>query len=201
MKQINRAALERIKEQLLAPMQTDPPTVSTYPRELDVELFCLFVNDEVPIVRREKLTTLGGRPVWKPIDVWAYEVEGFYYDCEDDDGTCVTKYSRHGEIQDDGTWLAIPNVVEVPRYTANADDASALKNTILGVAGDRRLAIEEIEDDYFPRWRARIIDGSNQIVAEGETFDCAGSIVLAVMCDLIANDGASYWIKVVDENM
>ncbi|MCC8952896.1 hypothetical protein H8B02_05285 [Bradyrhizobium sp. Pear77] len=38
-KLVSRSALERIKDQLLAPMLTNRPTVSTYPRKLDVELF------------------------------------------------------------------------------------------------------------------------------------------------------------------
>lgn len=200
-KQINRAALERLRDQLLSPMQTEPPTILSYPRELDVELFRLFVDDNAPIVRREKLVTLSRRKTWKPIDVWAYEVEGSFIDYFDDDGTWVNKYAKYGEVQDDGTWLTVPDVREVPRYTDNTDDAYSLKAAVIGVGGERRLIVEEIDDDYFtPLWCAKIVDVSNQIVGEGETCNCAASIVLAILCDLIANDGASYWIKVAEED-
>jgi hypothetical protein len=203
-KLIGRAALERIRGQLLDPLRTEPPTIGTYPREIDVELLRLLFTTDGPISRRKKLVTLGGHEVWSPHEEWAYETHGENYSHRNDDGTFDSGYARFGEIQEDGTFAAIPKLVEVPHYTSNIQDAITLKAHIL--RGDpedpeaRRLIIEEIIDDpYIPRWRAKVIDNSNHVVGEGETYDCAASIVLATVCDLIANDRASFWIKLTDE--
>jgi hypothetical protein len=102
-----------------------------------------------------------------------------------------------GEVQEDGSFLPIPKQTEVPRYTENTDDAVDLKNKIIRY--QRRVLIEEVEDEHISRWRAKIIDGSKQIVGEGETYSCGASVVLAILSDLIANDCASWWIEVVDE--
>jgi len=204
-KQIDRARLERIKEQLLEPLRTEPPTIGSYPRELDLELFRLFGVTDVRIVYREKVVSLGGREVRPPREVWAYEIHGESYCHRNDDGTFDCGYTTFGETRDDGTFVAIPRLVEVPHYTSNIEDAIALKDRILRNLPEdpeaRRLIIEEIIDDpCIPRWRAKVIDNSNQAMGEGETYDCAASIVLASVSDLIANNGASFWIKVVDEN-
>jgi hypothetical protein len=57
---------------------------------------------------------------------------------------------------------------------------------------------EEFDDPSIPRWRAKLIAGS-KVVGEGETYDCGASIVVAILSDLIANEGASFWIEVTDE--
>lgn len=204
-KQIDRARLKRIKEQLLEPLRTEPPTIGSYRRELDLELSRLFDVTDVQIVRREKVVLLGGREVRLPRQVWAYEIHGENYSYRNDDGTFDSGYTTFGETGEDGTFTAIPKLLEVPHYTSNIQDAITLKDHILrGLPEDpeaRRLVIEEIIDDpYIPRWRVKVIDNSNQVVGEGETYDCASSIVLATLSDLIANDGASFWIKVVVEN-
>jgi hypothetical protein len=86
-KQIDRARLERIKEQLLEPLRTDPPTIGSYPRELDLELFRLFGVADVQIVHREKVVTLDGREVRPARKVWAFEIHGGDYSYRNDDGT------------------------------------------------------------------------------------------------------------------
>jgi hypothetical protein len=204
-KQIDRARLERVKEQLLEPLRTDPPTIGSYPRELDLELFRLFGVADVRIVHREKVVTLDGREVRPARKVWAFEIHGGNYSYRNDDGTFDCGYATFGETREDGTFVAIPKLVEVPHYTSNIEDAITLKDHILRTFPEdpeaRRLIVEEIiNDPYIPRWRAKVIDNSNQAVGEGETYDCAASIVLATLSDLIANDGASFWIKVVVEN-
>ena len=61
------------------------------------------------------------------------------------------------------------------------------------------MLVEEIEqEDELPLWRAKIIDASNRTVGEGETYDCAASVILAILSDLLANDKASWWIEVAD---
>jgi hypothetical protein len=204
-KLIDRARLERIKERLLEPLRTEPPTIGSYPRELDLELSRLFDATDVQIVRREKVILLGGRELRPPREIWAYEIHGENYSYRNDDGTFDHGYTTFGEMREDGTFIAIPKLLEVPHYTSNIEDAITLKDHILSSLADdpkaRRLIIEEILDaHYISRWRAKVIDNSNQAVGEGETFDCAASIVLATLSDLIANDGASFWIKVVVEN-
>lgn len=203
-KRIVRATLEPLKDQLLAPLRNDPPTIGSYPRELDIELFRLFVGRDVSVVRREKSVLLGGREVRPPREVWVYEVDGADYCDRNNDGTFDSGYTTFGDWQEDGTFVAVPELVEVPRYTSNIEDAITLKGRILRDLPEdpeaRRLIIEEIIDDPFiPRWRAKLVDRSNWIVGEGVTYDCAASIVLATLSDLIANDRASFWIKVMDQ--
>jgi len=132
----------------------------------------------VSIVRREKSVTLGGREVLRPkCEEWVYEIPGFNYTYRNDDGTFESGYVTHGEFQEDGTFLAIPEFTEVPHYTSNTDDAFKFKYDILGEKS--QLAVEEeFNDPAIPRWRAKLIAGS-KIVSEGDTYDSGASIVLA----------------------
>jgi hypothetical protein len=187
--------LERLREELLQPLRTDPPHIGSYSREIDKELFQLF--SDVPVVRREKLVTLGRQEVRPRHEVWVYETHGTTTTYRDDDEFIRSEPVTFGEVQEDGSFLPIPKLTEVPRYTENTDDAVDLKNKIIRY--QRRVLIEEVEDEHISRWRAKIIDGSKQIVGEGETYSCGASIVLAILSDLIANDCASWWIEVVDE--
>jgi hypothetical protein len=137
-----------------------------------------------------------GREVGRKREEWVYETRGTYTTYRDEDGVVRSEPVRFGEVQEDGSCLPIPKLTEVPRYTENTDDALDLKEKVLGY--QRRVLIEEIDDDYLSRSRAKVIDGSNQIVGEGETYSCEASVVLAILSDLIANDRASYWIEVTD---
>src|SRR5438105_1376649 len=75
-KKINKTQLEHLREQLVKPLRTTPPTLGTYPREIDIELFQLFSIAEVQPVRREKRVTLDAREVRSEHHVWVYEVPG-----------------------------------------------------------------------------------------------------------------------------
>jgi hypothetical protein len=195
-KRISRTTLEGLREKLLQPLRTIPPTIGSYSREIDKELFQLF--SDVPVLRREKLVTLGGQEVRRRREVWVYETHGTTTTYRGDDGFIRSEPITYGEVQQDGSFLPIPKLTEVPRYTENTDDALDLKGQILGHR--RRALIEEIDDEHISRWRAKIIDDdSNEIVGEAETYSCGASVVLAILSDLIANDGASWWIEVVDE--
>jgi hypothetical protein len=197
---VSRAALDKIRELLLEPLRTNPPMIGTYPREIDIELFRLFNHNDIPVVRRERLLTLGGRQVGRKREEWVYETHGIDATWFDENGVFHSEYLQSGDVQEDGSFLPIPMLTEVPHYTSVTDDAITLKDHILGQG--RRLLIEEVEAEPISRWTAKIADASNQIVAEGETYDCAASIVLAVLSDLTTNHGASWWIEVVsdDEN-
>lgn len=173
---ISRTALQRLREQLLQPLRTNPPTIGSYPRELDVELFQLFSSTDPSVVRREKLVTLGGREVRPKREVWVYETHGTNVTYVDEDGSFHSDPVTYGEVQKDGSFLPIPKLTEVPHYTSNTDDACCLKDQIL--EHGRRLFIEEVEDEFISRWRAKVVNGSNQTAGEGETYDCAASIVL-----------------------
>ena len=168
-KRISRTALERLRQELLQPLQTAPPTIGSYSREIDVELFKLFGSTKTAVTRQDKLVTLGEEEIGRKREVWVYE-----------------KSPRS---------LVYSNYREVPRFTANTDDAFMLKSSVLG--DNRWLCIEEIDDPYIPRWRAKLMS-ELKVVGEGETYDCAASVVLAILSDLIANDGASCWIEVTD---
>jgi hypothetical protein len=129
--------------------------------------------------------------------VWVYETHGTYTTYRDEDGVVRSEPVTFGEVQNDGSFLPIPKLTEVPRYTENTDDAFDLKGKVLDF--QRRVLIEEVDDEHIPRWRAKIIDASNQIVGEGETYSGGASVVLAILSDLTTNDRASYWIEVTDD--
>jgi hypothetical protein len=109
----------------------------------------------VRIVHREKGVTLGGREVRPAREVWAYEIRGENYSYRNDDGTFDCGYTTFGETREDGTFVAIPRLVEVPHYTSNIEDAITLKDHILRTLPENpqasRLIIEEIIDDPFGR--------------------------------------------------
>jgi hypothetical protein len=187
-KRISRARLELIRGQLLTPLRTNPPTIGSYPREVDVELFKLF--NSAKVTRAEKSAiTLGGRQIRRAREVWVYETTG----------TDSTYFDEQGVFRSEYIEFDPPHLTEVPEYTSNTEDALVFMWGVL----DRgwRLFVEEVEkeNDVQPLWRAKIIDASDRTVGEGETYDCAASVVLAVLSNLLANDKASWWIEVADD--
>jgi hypothetical protein len=198
-KRISRPTLEHLREQLLQPLRTNPPTIGTYPRAIDVELFRLFSGRDVSVIRREKSVTLGGREVRRKHEEWVYETHRSNITYPDEDGLFRSEPVTFGEVQEDGSFLPIPELAEVPHYTSNTDDALMLALQVLGQR--RRLLIEETGQEWESLWRAKLIDSSYQIVGEGETYECAASVVLAILSDLIANDGASFWIDVINKKI
>jgi hypothetical protein len=198
-KRVSRAQLERLREQILEPLRSTPPTIGTYPRELDVALFRLFWPD-VQLMKCEKVVTLRGREVRPRREVWAYEVPGTW-DVQikerHAEGLVLQREVMYfGDLQADGSFIRMPDLYELPFFTSKTNDAVSLKDSVIGFS--RTLLIEEIDTEFIPRWRAKII-ASHQIVAEGETYDCAAAVALAVLADLIANDDASWWIDVRDD--
>jgi hypothetical protein len=198
-KRVSRAQLKALKEQILEPLRSTPPTIGTYSRELDVALFRLFWPD-VQLIKCEKVVTLKGREFRPRREVWVYEVPGTW-DIEikerHAEGVVLQReYVHFGDHQADGAFIATPDLHELPYFTSKTDDAICLKNLVIGLG--RTLVIAEIDADPIPRWQAKII-ASHQIVAEGETYDCAAAVALALLSDLIANDEASWWIDVRDD--
>ena len=197
-RRVSRARLARLRDELLEPLKSTPPTIGTYPRELDLELFRLFAPHQHELVQQEKRVTLGGRDLRPPRDEWGYVVHRHWMSEAvgwTPEGCPIVEsgWSYPGEVQEDGTFVRKPDVYEVPHYTSIMDDAFDLKIAVIGLG--RRLVIEEVEDEFVPRWRAKMVV-SGQGVAQGETYDCAASIVLVVLSDLLENEGASWWIEV-----
>jgi hypothetical protein len=81
-------------------------------------------------------------------------------------------------------------------YTSDAETALSWKHSILGQA--RTLVLEELEDEFLPRWRAKIINSSGGIVSQSESYETGAAVIIAVLDDLITNDGISWWIEVTD---
>ena len=183
-KRISRASLEHIRDQLTRPLQTTPPTIGTYPHELDVELYRLFWSN--PVTKAEaSAVTLGGLQVRQARQVWVYEIDGFEDTYIDDKGVQRT------------VWVPDRIVREIPHYASNTEDALGLKDDLLHY--EFRLVIEEIEKGQpLALWNAKILDPSNKVVGEGETFDIGGSIVLAVVSCLLSDPAASWWVVLAD---
>jgi hypothetical protein len=170
-KLISRTSLERLRQKLLEPLRTNPPTIGSYSRDMDVELFRLFSVGNVALVRREKMVTLGGCEVRPKREVWVYETHGTTVTMKDE-GIIHDEYVEFGEVQKGVTFLPIPKLAEVPRYTENTDDALFLKERVL--CFKRRVLLEEVEDEHISRWRAKIIgDNSSQTWAK-EKLTAAG---------------------------
>ena len=171
---------------MLAPVRTVPPTYVEYSPEIDRELFR--VSSTFRSFGWKSSISLGGQLVRREREVWAYETTS----------TEDTYYDDRGVLRAERVEFSEPRLTEIPRYTYNTEDAVSFKNAVLGFG--RRLLIEEIEQkEELSLWRAKIIDASDLVVGQGETYDCAASVIVVVLSDLLANEHASYWSKVVND--
>jgi hypothetical protein len=183
---ISRARLERIQDQLLAPVRKRPPEIGTYSRAIDVELFQIFWNNPVVQVGRLE-ATLAGEVTARERQDWAFQVESIMSDDVDE----------HGRFHEVEVKFDPPRHYAVPRYASVVEDALELKDKLLGLT--KHLRIEEVsQDDELPLWRAEIVDEQGHVESSGETYDTAGSIVLALVSDLLTNKEASWWITITD---
>jgi hypothetical protein len=94
--------------------------------------------------------------------------------------------------------LRVLTLRKSPKYTKEIDSAISFKDRVLG--SRRLLVTEELEvDDIImdPQlFRAKIVDPQGGVLSSAVTDTLASAIVLAVLNNLLNNEGASWWIEV-----
>jgi len=189
---VDRTTLVELKQSLLSLC----PSSSKEP--LDVQLFKLICDQPARMVERSEVVTMDGRSVTYIYNQWVSEMHKFETTIIGENNEIEAATAVCGEFDANGEFVARPDLKKIPKYTKEIDSAISFKDSVLG--SRRLLVTEELEvDDIImdPQlFRAKIVDPQGGVLSSAVTDTLASAIVLAVLNDLLNNEGASWWIEV-----
>lgn len=184
---IPRRRLQSIETRMARIVESNA-AYSDYLRDIEVDLFISTAGLGSKIVYCPIIARHSRDRAAYTISDWHHESDGGWITAEggDDCGhTCTDTRQMY--------WVKLPRINLIPRYCTDADSAILLK-TRLGMR--RTIIIEELEDDRRAQWRCRLVDKQGIFRSSGEALECAASVTLAIVRDLLANVDATRWYDV-----
>jgi hypothetical protein len=188
-KKVRRSELVRLKELISS------ADASQSEQPIDVLLFKLIDDRSVRTVERHETVNMGHQNTAHSYPIWVSELHEFHTSIIDESGRVHHSVAPCGELDEYGKFIKLPHLERIPAYTSAIDAAVSFKASIL--PSDRPLLIKELQSYGLDPtlWQAKILDGAGATVSSAQMESAASAIVLAVLHDLINNDGASPWIE------
>jgi hypothetical protein len=188
-KKVKRSELVRLTLEIASSVRSAEP--------VDVLLFKLIDDRPVRLVEFSEVVTIGHQRERQTYPIWVSEMHEFDTSFMDESGHVQESMTKCGDFEEYGLNKG-PFLIRVPAYTREVEAAVFFKTSIL--TSSRRLLLAELRYDGLDPglWDAKILDDAGVTVASAMMESQASAIVLAVLRDLIDNDGASWWIEVIN---